>query len=173
MNHISKRIYFSGLYLGRQRKSCFCNIGEIMCICCLYASKYLTTFVRCTFTDGLRWCVYARVFIFACLCIHIYIYIYLHLAEFSMTAVYLSCQSWVYYIESAVTFFNDQTSLPCHSDRAYRKEHTGVCVSVCVLVRLGLRAYSRHATVVRSYRVWSLCFVCVQFKWRQLTLVLG
>lgn len=63
MNHISKRIYFSGLYLGRQRKPCFCNIGEIMCICCLYAGKYLTTFVRCTFTDGLRWCVYARVFI--------------------------------------------------------------------------------------------------------------
>lgn len=50
---------------------------------------------------------------------------------------------------------------------------TQVCVCVCVFVRPGLGAYIWHAIVVRSYWIWSVCFVCVQFKWRQLTWCLG
>lgn len=66
-----------------------------------------------------------------------------------------------------MTLFN-QTISPCHTAGAYHVEHTGVCVCPC---KSGLRAYSRHASVVRSCWVWSVYFQRVQFKWRQLTLV--
>lgn len=65
------------------------------------------------------------------LLVFLYLFIYLRVTECGLNAVYLSCQSRLCYSVSPVTHFNDQTSLPCHTARAYHKEHTGVCVCLC------------------------------------------
>lgn len=60
-----------------------------------------------------------------------HIFIYLRVSECGLIAIYLSCQSRLCCSVSPVTHFNDQTGLPCHTARAYHKEHTGICVCLC------------------------------------------
>lgn len=95
------------------------------------------TFVyKCLGTDNV--CMFSRPF---CLSLHTSISICMSLNAVCMLYTCPVSHERVTVSQPWLILMTEPVS-PCHTPRAYYKEHTGVCVCSCVFVRPGLGAYS-------------------------------